>query len=109
MSGSAICRSTSRAARRDARRQLGGGAAEAQPLARAVDPLDACALDLERRRRLLEVDDERPLAAVALLQLGDAAVPDQPAVVDHEQPVAEPLDVAQVVRRQQHGDALARG
>jgi arginyl-tRNA synthetase len=27
-------------------------------------------------------------------------------VVDHEQPVAEPLDVAQVVRRQHHRDAV---
>ncbi len=34
------------------------------------------------------------------------AVPDQLAVVDHEQPVAEPLDVAEVVRGQEHRDAL---
>src|ERR687888_132363 len=89
MSGSAIWRSTRRAA--DA--------------TRAVDALDGRALDIERRRRLLEIDDERPLAPVTLPQLGDTAVPDERAVVDHEQPVAKPLDVAQVVRRQQHGDA----
>ena len=50
--------------RRDRGGQLGRArlvAAEREPLARAVDPHDARAGHLERRRRLLEVDDERPL------------------------------------------------
>jgi arginyl-tRNA synthetase len=51
---------------------------------RAVDALDASAVDLERRRRLLQVDDQRALGAVALLEVGDLSVPDQAAVVDHE-------------------------
>ena len=49
---------------------------------------------------------ERPLAAVVLLQVRDASVPDQRAVVDHEQPLAQPLDVAEVVRRQDDRDAV---
>src|SRR5438874_12059363 len=62
-----------------ARRQVRRRAAEPKPLARTVDTLDRCALDLERRSRLLQVDDQRPLAAVPLPELGDAAVPGQRA------------------------------
>src|SRR5205085_1943164 len=62
--------------------------------------------DLEWRRRLLEIHDERALAAVALLQIRDAAVPDQRAVIDHEQAVAQTLDVAEVVRREHDRDAV---
>src|SRR5437899_11459251 len=76
---------------RDTRGQLGGGAAEAQPLPWAVDALDASAVDLERRRRLLQVDDQRALGAVALLQVGDLSVPDEAAMVAHEETVAQPL------------------
>ena len=50
--------------------------------------------------------DQRAFAAVALPQLRDAAVPDQRSVVDHEQSVAQPLDVAEVVRGEHHRDAV---
>ena len=43
--------------------------------------------------------------AVALLQRVEVAVVDHAPVVDHEQPRAQPLDVVEVVRRQQHGHA----
>ena len=72
---------------RDPRGQLGGGAPKAQPLARAVDPLDPCARKLERRRGLLQVDDQGALCAVPFLQVGYPAVLDQLAVIDHEQAV----------------------
>src|SRR5438477_12651435 len=104
MSGSAIWRSTRRAAAATRAVRSAAGPRNRSHW-RTVDTLDRCALDLERRSRLLQVDDQRPLAAVTLPELGDAAVPDQRAVVDHEQPVAEPLDVAEVVRRQEHRHA----
>src|SRR3569623_208397 len=90
MSGSATWRSTSRAA----------------CATRAADAGDDGALDLERRRGLLQGDHERALAAVPLLQVGDAAVPNQGPAVDHEQAVAQAFDVPEVVSRQHHRHAV---
>ena len=70
MSGSVICRST-RSASAATRAVSSAASPKAQPLARAVDPLDPCARKLERRRGLLQVDDQGALCAVPFLQVGD--------------------------------------
>ena len=66
---------------------------------------DPRAGDLQWRRGLLKIDDERPLRPVPMLQLVEPTVPDQVTVVDDQQAGAEPLDVCEVVCRQEHGDA----
>ena len=61
--------------------------------------------DLEGGDCHLEVDHEGALAAVRVDQRSHAAVVDDSAVVDHDQPPAEPLHVGEVVRGEQHGHA----
>ena len=57
---------------------------------------------LERRAGLGQVDHHRALGAVAGLDAVHRAVLDHPAVVDHHEPLAQPLHVDEVVGRQQH-------
>ena len=45
---------------------------------------------------------------VALEELGQRALDDEPAVGQDPDPVADPLDVGQDVRREQHGDLAAQ-
>src|SRR5215211_1172519 len=80
-------------------------APEPQPLAWPVDTLDARAIELERRRRLGEVDHERSLRAVQGDELLDTAVVDHAPVVDDKHPLAEALDVGEVVRREENRHA----
>ena len=75
-------------------------------MAGPLDPLDDRPADRQRRRRFLEIDDQRPLAAHRLLQRLQLAVVDHPAVVDDQDAPAQSLDVVEVVGRQQHRDAL---
>ena len=53
-----------------------------------------------RRQRLVEIDDHPAARAVPGVELIQRAVVHDPAVVDHDQAPAQPLDVGQVVRRQ---------
>ena len=53
---------------------------------------------------LLEVDLQ-PLAADAVLELVGRALGDHVSVVDHHDPVGQPVGLVEVLRRQQHGRA----
>ena len=73
----------------------------------SVDRSAAPGSDERRRQRLVQVDDQPAARAVPGVQRLDRAVVHHPAVVDHHQPPAEPLDVGQVVRGE-HQRGVAR-
>ena len=70
---------------------------ERQPLARALDPAHLGTGHVDGRGLVDQVDDERAGRAALGVQPGQRAVVDRGAVVDHDHPVAERLDVLQVV------------
>ncbi len=64
-----------------------------------------CGSDTEVGTRLRQVDDEHTLQRHPRSQARQRPVEGQAAAVDHEHSLAEPLDVAHVVRRQQQRGA----
>src|SRR5205809_4157809 len=80
-------------------------AVERDPLPRAFDADHPRPVQLERWAGLLEIDDEHALLPVARLERVDVAVEDQPAAIDDQDPRAEPLDVREVMRGEEHGHA----
>ena len=61
-----------------------------------------------RRQRLVEVDHHPAARAVPGVQVVERAVVHDPAVVDDDQPPAQPLDVGQVVRGQHQRGVAGR-
>src|SRR5262249_34995880 len=78
---------------------------EAQREPAALPPDQPRAGRPDRLRPRGELHDEHAVWRVLRLETGDRAVVDDPAVVDHDHAAAEPLDVAHVVGRQDHGRA----
>ena len=60
----------------------------------------------ERGIGLGQVHDDLPPSAKAIQQVGQPAVKEQPSVVDDQDPVAEPFDILEVVRREDDGRAV---
>ena len=73
-------------------------ARERQPLPGTLDPPRRRARDGDRRRLVHQVDHQRASGAAVAVEVAERAVEDRGAVVDHDDPVAQGLDVLEVVR-----------
>ena len=78
---------------------------DAQPGAVRLLADELRAGQVEAGRRRLEIHHQHAALAETASQLGQRAVEHQPAVVDHDHPLAQLLHVAQVVRGEDHGGA----
>src|SRR6476646_495222 len=66
---------------------------EGEPLARPLAPLRPRARYVDRGHLVDQVDDQGPGRAALLVQAGQVSVEDGRAVVDHDDPAAQRLDV----------------